>query len=74
MSSIDGELTLLGITRPVTLSVDHFKCGPHPFNKKPMCGANATATIKRSEFGMKAYATAVSDEVNITIQTEGYTE
>lgn len=74
VASIDGELTLLGITRPVTLNVDHFKCGPHPFNKKPMCGANATATIKRSEFGMKAYVPAVSDEVKITIQTEGYTE
>jgi polyisoprenoid-binding protein YceI len=50
--AINGELTMVGVTRPVTLTVTKFACGPNPFNKKPMCGADATATIKRSEFGM----------------------
>lgn len=66
----DGELTLHGVTKPVSLKVDAFKCAPHPMNKKPMCGANAITTIKRSEFGMSKYVPAVSDEVKIAIQIE----
>ncbi len=66
----DGELTLHGVTKPVSLTVDAFKCAPHPMNKKPMCGANAITTIKRSEFGMSKYVPAVSDEVKIAIQIE----
>lgn len=50
--AINGELTMLGVTKPVALKVVHFACGPNPFNKKPMCGGTATATIKRSEWGM----------------------
>jgi polyisoprenoid-binding protein YceI len=66
----DGELTLHGVTKPVSLTIDAFKCAPHPMNKKPMCGANAVTTIKRSEFGMSKYVPAVSDEVKIAIQIE----
>ena len=43
---------MLGVTKPVTLKVASFVCGEQTFNKKPMCGAEATATIRRSEFGM----------------------
>jgi polyisoprenoid-binding protein YceI len=50
--AVNGELTMLGVTKPVQLAVSDFACGPNPFNKKPMCGADATATIKRSEWGM----------------------
>lgn len=66
----DGDFTLHGVTRPVSLQIDHFRCAPHPMNKKPTCGANATATIKRSEFGIAKYVPAVGDEVKITIQAE----
>jgi len=38
----NGELTLLGVTRPVALKVVKFKCAPNPMNKKPMCGGEAT--------------------------------
>ncbi len=70
-----GELTLLGVTQPVALKISHFKCGPHPFNKRAMCGGEATATIKRSEFGMKyGLPTSASDEVKITIPFEGVRE
>jgi len=48
----DGELTMVGVTKPVSLKVANFTCGEQAFNKKPMCGAEATATIKRSEWGM----------------------
>ena len=74
VASIDGELTLLGVTKPVALNVDHFKCGPHPMMKKPMCGANATTTIKRTDFGMKAFVPIVGDEIKITIQVEAISE
>ncbi|HYJ17777.1 MAG TPA: YceI family protein, partial [Burkholderiales bacterium] len=70
LSGADGELTLLGVTRPVSLIITAFNCGPHPMNKKQVCGANATATIKRSEFGMMTYVPKVGDEVTISIEVE----
>ena len=71
----NGELTMLGVTRPVPLVVNGFKCGPNPFNKKPMCGAEAVATIKRSEFGMKyGIPTAAGDEIRIKIPIEALKE
>ena len=72
---VKGELTLLGVTQPVALKVTNFKCGTHPFNKRPMCGGEATTTIKRSEFGMKyGLPMVASDEVKITIPFEGIRE
>jgi len=68
----DGDLTMLGVTRPVTLTVDAFACGTHPLNKKAVCGANAITTIKRSEWGMKTYLPAVGDDVKIAIQIEAF--
>jgi polyisoprenoid-binding protein YceI len=71
--AVDGELTMLGITKPVSLAVANFACGPHPSNKKPMCGAEATATIKRSDWGMTAgLPYAPSDEVKLVIPIEAY--
>jgi polyisoprenoid-binding protein YceI len=70
----NGELTLRGITRPVPLKLVSFKCGPNPLNKKPMCGGEATATLKRSEFGMTAALGAASDEVKIIIPFEAAKE
>lgn len=74
LESIEGALTLLGVAKPVKLQVTHFKCGPHPFTKKAMCGADAEATIKRTDFGMKAFVPAVSDEVRIQLGIEAYAE
>ena len=71
--AVDGELTMLGVTRPVTLDVQNFACGANPFNKKPMCGGQATATIKRSDFGMTAgLPYAPGDEIRIVIPIEAY--
>ena len=70
---VDGDLTMLGVTKPVSLKVANFVCGEHPSNKKPMCGAEATTTIMRSEWGMKyALPKAVSDEIKLTIPIEAY--
>lgn len=70
--SAEGELTLLGETRPVTLTISDFNCGTHPMTRKAMCGANISTTIKRSEFGMKKFIPAVSDEVNIYSPVEAF--
>ena len=74
VASVDGELTLLGVTKPVTLNLDYVKCGTHPAVKKLACGANATAAIKRSDFGMKYLVGPVGDDVKITIQIEAISE
>jgi len=71
-AEISGELTLLGVTRPLTLKVERWVCKDNPFNKKPMCGGNASGALKRSDFGMKYALPAVSDEVRLTIGFEGY--
>ena len=71
-ANIEGNLTLLGVTKPLHLNVENWKCGPHPFSKKEMCGGNASGAIKRSDFGMKFGLAAVSDEVKLWIQIEGY--
>jgi polyisoprenoid-binding protein YceI len=74
VESVDGNLTLLGVTKPVKLHLTAFKCAPHPFSKKPMCGAYAEATIKRTDFGMKYGVPAISDDVNLAISLEAYPE
>ncbi|MBY0575710.1 MAG: YceI family protein [Gallionellaceae bacterium] len=66
----EGEFTLLGITRPLRLTVNNFRCAPHPMNKKPTCGADIAATLKRSDFGMTKYVPGVSDEVRIIAPIE----
>jgi len=66
----EGSFTLLGITQPLTLTVSNFRCAPNPMNKKQTCGADITATFKRSEFGMTKYVPGVSDEVKISTPVE----
>ncbi len=68
----DGNLTLLGVTKQVRLSVSNFRCGTHPLNKKAVCGADVATLIKRSEFGMTKYVPAVGDLVKVTIPVEAF--
>lgn len=68
--SVTGDLTIKGKTKPVTLQVTAFKCGDHPMKKVPACGADATAKIKRSDFGLEKFVPAVSDEINLAIEVE----
>jgi polyisoprenoid-binding protein YceI len=70
-SSADGELQLAGVTRPVSLAITSFKCRPHPVNKKQQCGADGTALIKRSDFGLNAVS-SVGDDIRILFQIEAY--
>ncbi|MFN3397011.1 MAG: YceI family protein, partial [Sulfurimicrobium sp.] len=47
----EGQFTMIGVTRPLKIEVNDFQCGNNPENKRAMCAANVTATIKRSNFG-----------------------
>ncbi len=51
---VGGELTLHGVTRPLTLRIRSFKCMPHPVLKREVCGADALAAFERDDFGMDA--------------------
>lgn len=68
--SIEGNLTIKGVTKPVTLTVTSFQSMPHPMMKKPALGANAFTTIKRSEFNAGKYAPYVGDDVRIEVAIE----
>ena len=71
-SEIEGQLTLLGVTKPVTLRIDRWTCKEHPFTKRPVCGGGASASFKRSEFGMKYGIPAMSDEIRVMLTFEAF--
>lgn len=68
---VNGELTILGITRPVGLHVTINKVGVHPFSKKPTAGFSAVSLVKRSEWGMKYGLPVIGDDVEIRLEVEG---
>jgi polyisoprenoid-binding protein YceI len=53
-TKLDGELTLNGIAKPVTLKINSLKCTVHPIVKRELCGADAVGTFNRDEFGLSA--------------------
>ena len=69
-ATIEGNLTIKGITKPVTLKVTHFNNMEHPMAKRDAIGANASTQIKRTEFNAGKYAPLVGDDVTITISLE----
>ncbi len=68
--TVTGDLTIKDIIKPVVLDVTINAAGEHPMMKVPAVGFDATTTLKRSDFGVGAYAPAVSDEVKVRITTE----
>lgn len=68
--AVAGDLTIHGVTRPVVLDVTINGVGEHPMRKLPAAGFDATAKIKRSDFGVGAYVPAVGDEVTLSITVE----
>jgi polyisoprenoid-binding protein YceI len=69
-ASVDGNLTISGVTKPVTLTIDAFNCGTNPMNKKEECGAAASAQIKRSDFGVKYGLPNIGDDVKLEFEIE----
>jgi len=74
-TEVKGELTLRGVTKPVALKINMFKCIPHPLLKREWCGADAIGTIDRSQFGMDyAPQWGFKPDVTLRIQVEALAE
>jgi polyisoprenoid-binding protein YceI len=71
-TEVDGEFTLHGVTKPLKLTINSFKCMMNPMVKKEVCGADAAATLNRSDFGV-SYGDkyGFKQEVKLQIQVEG---
>ena len=72
--AVDGNLTIKGVSKPVTLALSSFQLMAHPMLKKDAIGANATTKISRTEFNAGKYAPYVGDEVTIDIAVEAIKE
>jgi len=70
--TVDGDITIMGVTKPITLNVTAMKCGAHPMNKKDMCGFDATAKLKRSDFGVKYGLPAIGDDMELIFEVEAF--
>jgi polyisoprenoid-binding protein YceI len=70
LATVKGNLSILGVSKPVTLTVTSMKCGPHPFSKKDTCGFDATGSIKRSDYGVNYGLPAISDVLDLQIGVE----
>ncbi len=68
--AVDGTLTMLGVTRPITLSVTHYQCGMDAASGRFVCNVDAVASFKRSDHGMTAYIPMVSDDVKLRIKVK----
>lgn len=66
-AKVTGDLTLHGVTKPVTLQARFFGFGPNPFNKKPTLGFEVSGKIKRSDFGVTKYVPMIGDEIDLSI-------
>jgi polyisoprenoid-binding protein YceI len=70
--SISGDLTLHGVTKPVTLTINSFKCFEHPMLKKQVCGADASGSFNRADFGVNyGQQYGFKQDVLLRIQVEG---
>jgi polyisoprenoid-binding protein YceI len=70
VTAADGELTFMGVTRPVSLALTHFRCIVNPVNKRQLCGADGIAQIKRSEFGLTGLSNSIGEDVKIAFGIE----
>ena len=70
--SVEGQITIMEVTRPVPLSINLFNCVPHPMLKKEVCGADAEGELNWSDFGMKMsqYGRGDAGKVHLRIQVE----
>ena len=69
-TSMEGDLTLLGVSKPVKLKLNSFKCIEHPYFKKEVCGADAEGDLNRADFGMSKYSEGGAGKIHLRIQVE----
>ncbi|SNT14427.1 Polyisoprenoid-binding protein YceI [Noviherbaspirillum humi] len=67
--AVDGEMTLIGVTRPLRLTINRFKCIEHPVLKREICGADASGEFKRSDYGL-TYNSNFGDLIRLAIEVE----
>ncbi len=70
LAAVEGEMTLLGVTKPMKLTINHFKCIMHPMLKREVCGADASAHFDRTDFGLNYGIPRFSPDVKLAIQVE----
>ena len=69
---VDGQLTLHGVTKPLALKIDSFKCMPHPMLKREVCGVEASGEFNRADFGLDfGQKYGFNMETKLEIQAEG---
>ncbi|GAC1407179.1 MAG: YceI family protein [Burkholderiaceae bacterium] len=68
--AVNGELTLLGVTKPVVLTINKFTCIMHPMLKREVCGGDASAEFKRTDFGLSHSTPRSAADVKLQIQVE----
>ena len=68
--AIDGEITLLGVTKPLKLTINSSNCITHPFYKKEVCGADAQGEFNWSQFGMKMSKFGEGDAGRLTLRIQ----
>ncbi|HEX9472665.1 MAG TPA: YceI family protein [Steroidobacteraceae bacterium] len=70
-AEVEGELTLHGVTKPLKLTINSFMCKPHPVLKREVCGADASASLNRADFGINlGEAMGFKMDVKLAIQIE----
>jgi polyisoprenoid-binding protein YceI len=69
-AKVTGDLTMVGVTKSITLDARLIKAGAHPFKKTPMAAWSARGTIKRSDFGIKYGLPLISDEITLLLDIE----
>jgi polyisoprenoid-binding protein YceI len=71
-TKVEGEFTLHGVTKPLTLTIDSFMCKTYPMDKKEHCGADATASFNRADYGINfGDKYGFKMDVKLAIQVEG---
>jgi polyisoprenoid-binding protein YceI len=68
--AVEGELTMLGVTKPITLKINKFKCIMHPKLKREVCGADASTEFNRTDFGLNFLSPPFAPGVKLAIQVE----
>ena len=69
---VEGNLTLLGVNKPVMLTISSFKCGTDSADKQERCNATARTQIKRSDFGMTYALPLIGDVINLTFEVAAF--
>src|SRR3970040_734217 len=66
-TAVEGDLTLHGVTKPVTLTINKIMCQEHPMQRREVCGADASATLNRADFGV-AFGQQMGFGMDVTLR------